>query len=138
MLPINDKLALPERELFYRTARSSGPGGQNVNKVETRVTVLFDVGASPTLDDEQKGRIRERLETRIDKRGVLRVVCQKHRTQAANRETARERLASLMADALEQRRPRKRTGKPAAAKRRRLEDKRRRSELKRLRKVLLD
>ena len=96
------------------------------------------MGASPTLDDEQKGRIRERLETRIDKRGVLRVVCQKHRTQAANRETARERLASLMADALEQRRPRKRTGKPAAAKRRRLEDKRRRSELKRLRKVLLD
>ena len=138
MLRLNDQLSLPESELSYRTSRSSGPGGQNVNKVETRVTVLFDVAASPTLSEEQKGRIRERLATRIDKKGVLRVISQKHRTQAANRETARERLATLVADALEQRRPRKRTRKPAAAKRRRLEDKRHRSEVKRLRKVPLD
>jgi len=138
MLRLNDQLSLPESELSYRTSRSSGPGGQNVNKVETRVTVLFDVGASQTLNAEQKNTIRERLATRVDKRDVLRVVSQKHRTQGANRETARERLAILVADALEERRPRKRTRKPAAVKRRRLEDKRRRSEVKRLRKVSLD
>ena len=72
MLRLNDQLSLPESELSYRTSRSSGPGGQNVNKVETRVTVLFDVAASPTLSEEQKTRIRERLATRLDKQGVLR------------------------------------------------------------------
>ena len=138
MLRLNDQLSLPESELSYRTSRSSGPGGQNVNKVETRVTVLFDVGASQALNDEQKSRIREHLATRIDRRDVLRVISQKHRTQGANRETARERLANLVADALEERAPRKRTKKQAAVKRRRLEDKRRRSQIKRLRKVPLD
>ena len=138
MLRINEQLSLPESEISYRTARSSGPGGQNVNKVETRVTVLFDVGASPSLSEDQANRIRKRLATRIDKRGVLRVVSQKHRTQAANRETARERMALLIADALEEQRSRKRTRKPAAAKRRRLEEKRRRSETKRLRKAPIE
>jgi ribosome-associated protein len=138
MLRLTDQLSLPESELSYRTSRSSGPGGQNVNKVETRVTVLFDVGASPTLSDEQKTKIRKRLATRIDKKDVLRVISQKHRSQGANRETARERLAILVADALEERRPRQRTREPAAAKRRRLEDKRRRGEVKRLRKAPLD
>ena len=133
MLPVNDDLSLPESELTYRTSRSSGPGGQNVNKVETRVTVLFDVNASPSLGDEDKNLIHSRLPTRIDKQGILRVVSQKHRTQGANRETARERLAELLADALERRPPRKRTRKPAASDRRRLEEKRRRSALKRLR-----
>lgn len=135
MLQINEQISIPESELSYRTTRSSGPGGQNVNKVETRVTVLFDVGASPCLTEEQAVTIRKRLSTRINKRGVLRVVSQKHRTQGANRETARERLAILLNEALEQERPRKRTRKPAAAKRRRLEDKRRRSKTKRLRRA---
>jgi ribosome-associated protein len=138
MLQINEQISLPESELSYRTTRSSGPGGQNVNKVETRVTVLFDVGASPWLTEEQAARIRQRLSTRIDKRGVLRVVSQKHRTQGANREIARERLASLLAEALEPERSRKPTRKPAAAKRRRLESKRRRSETKRLRKTPIE
>lgn len=133
MLSINDALSLPESELSYRTSRSSGPGGQNVNKVETRVTVLFDVQASTSLNAEDRKLILARLSTRIDKQGVLRVVSQKHRTQAANRDAARGRLAELLADALTRRIPRKRTRKPAAVNRRRLEDKRRRSELKRLR-----
>ena len=133
MLYVNKQLSIPDGELAYRTTRSSGPGGQNVNKVETRVTVLFDLEASSSLSESQLLIVRERLATRIDKRGVLRVVSQKHRTQAANREEARERLADLLADALEERRPRKRTREPAAVKRRRLESKRRRSEVKRLR-----
>lgn len=138
MLEVNESLALPERELSYRTTRSSGPGGQNVNKVETRVTVLFDVESSPSLSEEQKARVREHLATRIDKAGVLRVVSQKHRTQAANRDAARSRLAGLLADALRERRTRRKTRPPKAVDRRRLDEKRRRGELKRLRRSPID
>lgn len=133
MLFVNDHLSVPEREISYRSSRSSGPGGQNVNKVETRVTVLFDVGHSSTLNEDQKVRVLERLATRINKLGVLRVVSQKHRTQAANREAARAKLSLLLAQALRVRRKRKPTRPSRAAKRRRLEDKRRRSQLKRQR-----
>jgi ribosome-associated protein len=133
VLTINETLTLPERELSYSTSRSSGPGGQNVNKIESRVTVLFDVTGSETLSEEQKRLILERLATRINRAGVLRVISQKHRTQAANRDEARLRLATLLAEALQSRRPRKPTRPSAEAKRRRLEEKRRRAQLKRLR-----
>lgn len=130
MLEINDTLTIPAGELAYRTSRSSGPGGQNVNKVETRVTVLLDLERSSVLDDDQKARIRAALATRINKEGVLRVVSQKHRTQAANREAARTKLAELLARSLKRRRKRKKSKVSKLAKRRRLEDKRRRSQLK--------
>ena len=130
MLYVDKDLILPAGELAYRTSRSSGPGGQNVNKVETRVTVLFDIGQSAVLDNEQKARLRERLASRVNKEGILRVVSQKHRTQAANREAARDKLAQLIAQALAKRRKRTKTRPSRAAKRRRLEDKRRRSRLK--------
>ncbi len=133
MLFVDDNLVIPERELAYALSRSSGPGGQNVNKVETRVTVLYDLERTSVLDEAQQIRVRERLATRINKAGVLRVVSQKHRTQAANREAARIKLAELLARALEPKRKRRPTRQPRAAKRRRLEDKRRRSELKRRR-----
>jgi ribosome-associated protein len=97
VLTINETLTLSERELSYSTSRSSGPGGQNVNKIESRVTVLFDVTGSRTLSEEQKRLIFERLATRINREGVLRVISQKHRTQAANRDEARLRLATLLA-----------------------------------------
>jgi ribosome-associated protein len=135
MLEVNATVQIPESELSYRTSPSSGPGGQNVNKVETRVTVYFHLAASKALSDEQRALVLARLATRIDKHGILRVVSQKHRTQRANREEARLRLARLIAGAIEPRRPRRKTRKPAAANRRRLDDKRRRSDLKRLRKA---
>lgn len=131
MLNVNDKLVLPERELAYRSSRSSGPGGQNVNKVETRVTLLFDVADSAALDERQKQIILGKLATRINKEGVMRVVSQKHRTQKANREAARVKLAELLAAALKPRRKRRKTRTPKAAKRRRLEEKKRRGEIKR-------
>lgn len=133
MLPVDDQLVLPERELTYRSSRSSGPGGQNVNKVETRVTLLFDIPGSAVLDETQKNVIRRQLATRINKRGVLRVVSQRHRTQNANREAARTKLAELLAEALRPRRPRRPTRTPKKARRRRLEEKKRRGELKRRR-----
>jgi ribosome-associated protein len=138
VLTINETLTLSERELSYSTSRSSGPGGQNVNKIESRVTVLFDVTGSRTLSEEQKRLIFERLATRINREGVLRVISQKHRTQAANRDEARLRLATLLAEALRARRPRKRTRPSAEARRRRLEEKKRRAELKRLRRAVED
>ncbi len=130
MVAINAQLEIPDAELELRTSRSSGPGGQNVNKLETRVTVRFDVAGSPSLDDEQRARIREALATRITKDGVLQVTSQRHRTQAANRDAATARLAELVADALEPERERRPTRVPRAARRRRLEAKRRRARLK--------
>lgn len=133
MLTVGADLVLPERELSYRSSRSSGPGGQNVNKVETRVTVLFDVAESTVLDESQKTLLKRRLATRISKKGVLRVASQRHRTQKANREAARRKLAELLAQALTPRRPRRPTKTPERTTRRRLEDKKRRGELKRRR-----
>jgi len=120
-------------ELQFAYSRSSGPGGQNVNRVETRVTLLFDVDASPSLTDSQKVRIRTRLATRINKDGVLRVVSQRFRTREANRRAAVERFEELLAEALKRERPRRKTRISRAVKRRRIDSKRRRGEIKRSR-----
>ena len=131
MIPINDELAIPDEEVSFTTSRSGGPGGQNVNKLETRVTVRFDVAGSPSLSEEQRQRIQERLATRITRAGFLQVTSQKHRTQLENREAAVARFAELVAGALREETPRKPTRVSKAAKRRRLDEKRRQSQRKR-------
>jgi ribosome-associated protein len=127
---VNERLSIREEELSFAASRSSGPGGQNVNKLNTRVTLYFDVASSPSLSEDQKRLILSRLATRISKRGVLSVVSQRHRSQSANREAAVERFVELLQRALEQARPRKKTRVPFAARQRRLEAKTRRSRLK--------
>jgi len=133
MIEIGSGIFISEDELVFKFSRSGGPGGQNVNKVNTRVTVLFDAARTKSLSDVQKERILKRLATRADKNGVIRVVSQRYRTQKANRKAAVERLEELLREALKKRVVRKKTKVPEAAKRRRLERKRRRSLLKKQR-----
>ncbi|MBW2195514.1 MAG: aminoacyl-tRNA hydrolase [Deltaproteobacteria bacterium] len=133
MNKITDHIDIPDEELSFTASRSSGPGGQNVNKVNTRVTLWFDVANSPSLSAWEKKRIRARLSMRVNKKGVLRVVSQKHRTQAANRETAMERFVELLRDALKKDKTRRRMKVPKVVDVRRLKNKKRRGLIKRQR-----
>jgi ribosome-associated protein len=130
---INANLSIDDDELRFEFARSSGPGGQNVNKVETKVRLLFDLRRSPSLSAEQKMRIEERLATRTTKDGILQVASQRHRSREANRRATVERFAELLAEALEEEEPRVRTRVPKGQRKQRLESKRRRSQKKALR-----
>jgi len=133
MIRINDEVAIDEAELRFEFARSSGPGGQNVNKVETKVRLLFDLGSTRSLSPEQRERVEEQLATRITKAGVLHVTSQRHRSREANRRATVERFTELLSDALEEEEPRIRTRTPKIQRKRRLESKRRRSQKKALR-----
>jgi ribosome-associated protein len=134
MIKVTDDIAVSEGDIIYRFTRSSGPGGQNVNKLNTRVTLLFDITGSRGLTSEQKQLLFSRLSYRISDEGFLTVVSQRHRTQRANRRAAQERLVDLLSDALKEIPVRKATSTPQAVKRDRVLRKRRRGEIKRLRK----
>ncbi|MGD0077575.1 MAG: alternative ribosome rescue aminoacyl-tRNA hydrolase ArfB [Sedimentisphaerales bacterium] len=136
MVQLTKKIVISEKELIYRFSRSSGPGGQNVNKLNTRVTLLFQVADSQTLTGEQKQRIIANLSSRISGDGFLTVVSQRHRTQNANRIAAQRRLGELLASALVIKRERKKTAVPYASRQRRLQHKRRRGEIKQMRKPI--
>lgn len=130
MVEISQNIYIPAKELKFVFARASGPGGQNVNKVNTKVTLLFDVDTSPSLSQEQKTKIRNRLSTRISRRGVLRVTAMRYRTQKANREDAVERFAKLISFALTEKPHRKKTKASRAARERRFQAKKQRSRVK--------
>ena len=123
MIRVSEDLRIPEHEVSYRFSPSSKPGGQKVNKTSTRVTLLFDVNGAESLSDDQRVRIMKSLASRISKDGILRVVSQRYRTQAANREAALERFRELLREALKRRPKRKPAAMPQEVHERRLRDK---------------
>lgn len=137
-LSATPRIAIPDAELAESFIRASGPGGQNVNKVETAVQLRFDARNSPSLDDDVKARLKSCAGRRMTKDGVIVIDARRFRTQERNREDARERLAALIAQAAEPVRMRKPTRVPRAQKKKRLEDKRRRGEVKAQRRGRVD
>jgi ribosome-associated protein len=132
-LHVRGSLALPERELRWRFSRASGPGGQGVNTTDSRVELSFDLANSPSVPEPLRARAEQRLAGRLVD-GVLTVVAAEHRSQLRNRAAARERLAAALRAAMAPDPPPRRPTRPSAgARRRRLDAKTRRGQLKRLR-----
>ena len=138
VLAINDSLWVPRAELTYRATRSGGPGGQHVNTSSTRVELAWDVDASPSVSEEQRTRIREKLANRINGEGVLLLAASEHRSQHQNKEAVTERFVELVRQALVVPKKRKKTRPSQAAREERLRAKKQRSEIKRQRRSLDD
>ena len=133
VLRITDTLSIPLSEFRFRFVRSSGPGGQHVNRSATRVELLFDVASSPSLTEAQRERALKALAPYIDSEGVLHLVSQTFRSQLRNREEVVERFRTLMHRAMRVPKRRRPTRPSRTAQERRLASKRRRSEIKRQR-----
>lgn len=138
MIKVTPSISIDENELEFVFTRSSGPGGQNVNKVATAVQLRFDVAASPSLDERTRERLARLAGNRMTKDGILVITARRFRTQERNREDAVARLVNLIKAAAKPQRVRRKTRPTAASKERRLEDKRKRARLKRTRKTVRD
>jgi ribosome-associated protein len=138
MLRITDTIAIDDSELEESFVRSSGPGGQNVNKVSSAVQLRFDARQSPSLSNDVAIRLMRLAGSRLTKDGIIVIVAQEYRDQSRNREEARERLADLIRQAAVKPKPRRPTKVPKAAKRQRVDEKKRRGSIKSLRKVSFD
>jgi ribosome-associated protein len=131
LLAVNESLAIPRTELDVRVSRSSGAGGQHVNKTSSRVEIFWNVVGSRALSEEQRARLREKLASKLTTEGSIRVVASDMRSQSRNRELAEERLADLVRRALVIPRKRRATKPTRAAKEARLDSKKRHSTKKR-------
>jgi ribosome-associated protein len=132
--PEEIKIRIPEGEFIFSTSRSGGPGGQNVNKVNTKVELRFNVRESDSLSAEEKNKIERKVKKRINSCGELLIVSQSERTQLSNKRKALERFYELLASALTEKKKRKKTMPTAASKAKRLEKKKIRGTTKKLRK----
>ena len=133
MIRITDTISLDESELEESFVRSSGPGGQNVNKVSSAVQLRFDARRSPSLPNDVAVRLMQIAGGRLTKEGVIVIVAQAYRDQTRNRAEARERLFDMIREAAVRPKPRRATKVPKSTKRQRLEAKKRRSDIKRQR-----
>lgn len=133
-LRVSANLTIPESELSWRFSRSSGPGGQGVNTADSRVELVWDAAQSAALSPHQRERILDRLAGRLVN-GVLTIAASEHRAQLRNRDAARERLMTLVAEAIRPPAPQRRATKPSrGSKERRLSAKKRRTDVKQMRK----
>jgi ribosome-associated protein len=135
---ISHSLKIPSAELQFKTSRSGGPGGQNVNKLETRVEVLFDVANSPTIPVHIRQRLLSKLASQLDSSGILHVVAQDTRSQWKNKQLAIERLTDVLNTALIVRKKRIATKPTHTAREVRIRTKKARGQTKRLRKVSIE
>ena len=133
MIRITPSISIAERELEEHFIRAPGPGGQNVNKLASAVELRFDVRRSPSLPDDVRARLERLAGSRLSREGVLVIDAHRHRTQARNRQDARERLVGLIRRAAVAPVARRATKPTAASRERRLQSKKRRSALKGLR-----
>lgn len=134
-LTISQEVTIPMHELKFATSRSGGPGGQNVNKLETRIELRFDISGSRSLSPNEKAVLLEKLRSRLDSQGVLRIVAQESRSQWQNRQIAIEKFVDVMRKALKPRKKRKPTNPTKSAREKRLKAKRIRSERKKARRL---
>ena len=135
---INNHVTIPRSELHFQFARGGGPGGQNVNKVETRVELLFDVAHSPSLSDGDRDKLLSHLRSHITDNGILQIISGESRSQWQNREKAIDRFIELLQKALKPQKKRVKTKVSHGVKQKRLELKKRRGDIKRLRRVRED
>jgi ribosome-associated protein len=134
MIKITSSLSIPMSELTFVATTGSGPGGQHVNRVATKIVLLWDVGTSSSISSASRNRIEKKLTSRINKLGVLRVSSSRHRSQRANRSATIERFAVLLKEALTRPKIRKKTKVTRNQKAKRLDQKKQRSSTKSLRK----
>jgi len=138
MIKINNSLSIPEDELIITASRSSGPGGQNVNKVATKITLRFNVNKTASLTDEQKGRVRSKLKNIINKKGCIVLHEEARRSQAANRTRIIDKFSALMERALMVPKKRVPTMVSRAQKKRRREEKKIHSRIKKFRRMNIE
>lgn len=130
---VTRSVTIPDSELEFRYVRSGGPGGQHANKTSTKVELTWDVGESSALGPRQRARLLENLGSRLEPSGVLRLRSDRHRSQLRNKEEVIERLISVVEQGLRVPKSRVATGPTRKAKQKRLDQKRRRSDVKRAR-----
>jgi ribosome-associated protein len=130
VIPITDTVQIPLSEIGFRFSPSRGPGGQHVNRAHTRVTLLFDVSNSPSLDESTREKLFQELRSQLDSRGNLQITVQDSRSQNRNRQLAITRFARLLYDALQEQAQRIPSKPSKKAKKKRLEEKKKKSQRK--------